>query len=153
MAIEQEKQSSDPSQKVINAMKKLDCDFNEIAQKIVEEAKAKVDQAHKAGIFETVANKTLNFLIDIVDLALSAEILPTQDEPKTFQQAWNNPDPVIRVKWREAIRKEFHDMNIRCVWQKIKSSQIPSNRRCVKTKWVLKTKLNGVYRARIVACG
>ena len=58
-------------------MKKLDCDFNEIAQKIVEEAKAKFDQAHKARNFETVANETLNFLIDIVNLALSAEILPT----------------------------------------------------------------------------
>ena len=66
MDIEQEKQSSAPSQKVINAMKKLDCDFNEIAQKIVEEAKAKVDQAHKDGNFETVTNEMLNFLIDIV---------------------------------------------------------------------------------------
>ena len=46
MAIKQEKQSSGPSQKVINAMKNLDCDFNEFAQKIVEEAKAKVDQAY-----------------------------------------------------------------------------------------------------------
>ena len=97
-------------------MKKLDCDFYEIAPKIVKEAKAKLDQAHEAGNFETVANETLNFLIDIVDLALSAEILPTQDEPKTFQQAWNNPDPLKRVKWREAIRKKFHDMNNCCVW-------------------------------------
>jgi hypothetical protein len=26
-------------------------------------------------------------------------------------------------------------------------------RRCVKCKWVLKIKRNGVYRARLVACG
>ena len=75
IAIKREKQSSAPLQKVINAMKKLDSDFNEIAHKIVEEAKAKVDQAHEAGNFETVANKMLNFLIDIVDLDLSAEFL------------------------------------------------------------------------------
>ena len=120
MAIEQEKKSSAPFQKVINAMKKLDCDFDEIARKIVEKAKVKVDQAQEAGNSETVTNKTLNFLIDIVDLALSAETLPTQDEPKTFQHTWNNPDPVKRVKWRESIRKEFHDINKRRVWKKIK---------------------------------
>ena len=45
-------------------------------------------------------------------------------------------------------------MNKRRVWHKIKRSQIPSDRRwCVKSKWVFKIKRNGVYRARLVACG
>ena len=44
-------------------------------------------------------------------------------------------------------------MNKHHVWQKIKRSQIPSDQRCVKSKWVFKIKRNGVYRARIVACG
>ena len=57
------------------------------------------------------------------------------------------------MKWREVIGKEFHDINKCCVWQKIKRSQIPSDQRCVKSKWVFKIKCNGVYRARIVACG
>ena len=30
---------------------------------------------------------------------------------------------------------------------------IPSNRRCVKSKWVFKIKRDGTFRARIVACG
>ncbi len=31
-------------------------------------------------------------------------------EPRTFQEAWNHPDPEQCMKWREAIRKEFADM-------------------------------------------
>ena len=30
---------------------------------------------------------------------------------------------------------------------------MPKNRRCVKNKWVLKVKRNGIFRARLVACG
>ena len=30
---------------------------------------------------------------------------------------------------------------------------MPSIRRCVRSKWVFKIKRNGVYRARLVACG
>jgi len=74
-------------------------------------------------------------------------------EPKTFNQAWNHPDPVQRAKWREGIRKEFDDMKKRSVWVVKKRSEMPSNRRLVKCKWVFKIKRNGVFRARLVACG
>ena len=30
---------------------------------------------------------------------------------------------------------------------------MPPDRRCVKTKWVFKIKRNGIFRARLVACG
>ena len=39
------------------------------------------------------------------------------------------------------------------VWKKVKRSVIPEGRRCVKHKWVLEIKRNGVFRARLVACG
>ena len=35
---------------------------------------------------------------------------------------------------------------------KVKRSQTPKNRRCVKCKWVFKVKQNGKSRARLVAC-
>jgi len=48
------------------------------------------------------------------------------EEPKTFDEAWNHPDP---------------------------KRDIPEGRRLVGCKWVFKIKRNGVYRARLVALG
>ncbi len=53
-------------------------------------------------------------------------------EPKTFNDAWNHPDPYQRNKWRIAINKEYGDMKSREVWKKIKRIQVPSNQQCVK---------------------
>jgi Reverse transcriptase (RNA-dependent DNA polymerase) len=39
------------------------------------------------------------------------------------------------------------------VWKKVKRSVIPKGRRCIKCKWVFDIKRNGVFRARLVACG
>ena len=44
-------------------------------------------------------------------------------------------------------------MIARKVWRKGHRSDVPDNWRCVKCKWVFKTKRNGVFRARLVACG
>ena len=74
-------------------------------------------------------------------------------EPTSFREAWDHPEVIQRHKWREAIRKEFHGMNQRKVWRKIKRRDIPPDRRCVKHKWVFKIKQNGTFQARLVACG
>ena len=74
-------------------------------------------------------------------------------EPTKFDNAWNHKDPIQRAKWREAINKEFADMKTRNVWTKMKRSSMPKNKRCVKCKWVFKIKINGTFRARLVACG
>jgi len=74
-------------------------------------------------------------------------------EPTIFQDAYNHPDPSQRKKWREAIKKEFRDMTRRGVWRKVKRSSIPQGRRCIKSKWVFKIKRDGIFRARLVACG
>ena len=74
-------------------------------------------------------------------------------EPKTFDEAWNHPDPKQRKFWRSAVRKEFKDMITRKVWRKGHRSDVPDNLRCVKCKWVFKIKRNRVFRARLVACG
>ena len=39
------------------------------------------------------------------------------------------------------------------VWRKVKRSSVPVGRRCIKCKWVLKVKRDGIFRARLVACG
>ena len=75
------------------------------------------------------------------------------NDPTSFDEAWNHPDPFQRMKWREAILKEFKKMNEQKVWKKIKGSEMPSGRRCVKHKWVFLIKRNGTFRARLVACG
>ena len=98
---------------------------------------------------------------DVLDFSLIAKdtLLKTvkpekkNNEPKGFKEAYFHQDPVQRENWRKAIKKEFHDMNQRGVWRHRKRSEIPGDRRCVKCKWVFKIKRNGVYRARLVACG
>jgi hypothetical protein len=51
------------------------------------------------------------------------------DISETFQQAHNHPDEKIRTKWREGIKKEFHDMIKRRVWRNMKSNNLPRGRR------------------------
>jgi hypothetical protein len=74
-------------------------------------------------------------------------------EPTSFREAWDHPDPESREKWREAIRKEFHDMINKGVWRYVRKGTIPGNKRLIGCKWVFKVKSNGVYRARLVALG
>jgi hypothetical protein len=73
--------------------------------------------------------------------------------PSTFEEAWNHPVEWLRKMWREAIMKELQKMNNHEVWKIIKRSAIPKGRRCVKHKWIFEIKRNGVFRARLVACG
>ncbi len=72
-------------------------------------------------------------------------------EPRPFQEGWDHPEIKQCMKWREAIRKEFSDMNKQQVWHKIIRDKIPKGRRCVKYKWVFKTKRNGIFHACLVA--
>jgi len=74
-------------------------------------------------------------------------------EPTSFEEAWNHADPKIQRKWREAINKEFEEMSKKEVWEVMKKEDIPKNRRTIKCKWIFKIKRNGVFRARLVACG
>ena len=73
--------------------------------------------------------------------------------PKTFEEAWNHPDELMREYWRAAIHKEFRDMINRGVWRTIKRRDMPTGRRLVKNKWVFDIKRDGRFRARLVACG
>ena len=106
----------------------------------------------------TVINEMARYLIHIGKVINDKKDDSTKnkqqfEEPNTFQEAWHHPDEYQQKKWREAIRKEFRDM-IKCkVWRRTNKRNIPSNRRCIKCKWVFKIKQNGVFCARLVACG
>ncbi len=39
------------------------------------------------------------------------------------------------------------------IWRKVKHSIIPKGHWCIKSKWVFKIKRDGIFRARLVACG
>ncbi len=71
----------------------------------------------------------------------------------SFHKAYHHPDPTQRKKWCKAIRKEFKDMTCHGIWHKVKCSAIPKGQRCIKLKWVFKTKHDSIFCARLVACG
>ena len=75
------------------------------------------------------------------------------ENPDLFEEAWDHECPWQRKKWREAILKELKKMRERIVWRKIKLADKPADRRLVKCKWIFEIKRNGVFRARLVACG
>jgi hypothetical protein len=52
-----------------------------------------------------------------------------------------------------AMKKEFSDMERRNVWDVISKEGASEDRRCIKCKWIFNIKRNGVFRARLVACG
>ena len=105
---------------------------------------------------KTIRNETGNLAMESLfhELCLySAVNTNNPDEPKTFEEAWNHPNSEEREKWREAIRKEIHDMNKRKVWKHVNKKEIPSHRRLIGCKWVFAIKRSGTYRARLVALG
>ena len=75
------------------------------------------------------------------------------DEPQSFQEAWWDPDLIVREKWREAIRLEFNKMLDIGVWRHVKSEDCSNDHRLVGCRWVFKVKRNGVYCARLAAKG
>ena len=100
---------------------------------------------------EKIAIKNLNFLINLSMVTTNNK--PVLEEPKTFIEAWDHPNPNSCPKWPEAIKKEFANMSKQQLWHKTKKSLMPPNQRCVKNKWVFKIKCKGVYQASLIAIG
>jgi hypothetical protein len=73
--------------------------------------------------------------------------------PEKFRDAWGHPNELQRKKWHEAIVKVLTKIENHKVWKVIKWNEIPKGRRCMKHKWVFEIKRNGVFQARLVACG
>ena len=90
-------------------------------------------------------------IVERADFALS--MIDLVKDPESFEEAYNHTDINKKIKWRHAISKEFEDMKAKGVWEKFNKSEIPNGRNCIKNKWIFKTKRNGIFRARLVACG
>jgi hypothetical protein len=75
------------------------------------------------------------------------------EEPSTFDEAWNHDDPKARGELQDSMKKKLCDMNKQQFWEIIKNEVIPENRTTIKCKCIFKINRNGVFRARLVACG
>ena len=75
------------------------------------------------------------------------------DAPTTYDAAWDHDDPWQQSKWQEAILLEYKKMEAHKVWVKVKRATMQPGKRCVKHKWIMEIKRNGIFRARLVACG
>ena len=73
-------------------MKKLKASYNDDANKIIEQATD-----------EKSAIRNLNFLINLS--ILTTDIEPLSEEPKTFTEAWNHPNPNSCTKCEKQSRK------------------------------------------------
>jgi len=137
---------------VTNELKRLHTSYNPL---IDVNLPTQTDDSSK-----DVVNSVIDFLTEQPGgtsnthlMEVAATVLDPMDIPKSFNDAWDHPDPPTRDKWRAAINKEYNDMDQRGVWTKVKRKTMPKDRRCVKNKWVFNIKRNGVHRARLVACG
>ena len=77
----------------------------------------------------------------------------TLKTPTNYKEAWYNEDKHQRMKWREAIRKELKKMEENKVWEVVEKTEKPKEKTLVKSKWIFVIKRNGIFRARLVACG
>jgi len=88
--------------------------------------------------------ETAHFAYNMVDIV---------KDPESFDEAYNHPEANKKVMWRRAILKEFEEMKAKGLWETFQKLEILNGRNCINSKWVFKTKRNGIFRARLVACG
>jgi hypothetical protein len=121
--------------KIYRAMRLLESSFNPEASTVLQD----VEQVRE-------------ILLEQANFALFSEIV-IDVEPSSFDEGRNHDDPKARGKWRDAIEKKLIDMDKQQVWEIIKKEDIPEDRSNIKCKWIFKMKRNGIFRARLVACG
>jgi len=91
--------------------------------------------------------------VAMFEFGFASAVSSDYQEPQSFDEAWNNENETERKNWRDAIRTEFNNMITKGVWRHVKRASLPQDRRLIGSKWVLKKKRSGVYRARLVGLG
>ena len=91
-------QVTEPVSKRTRSKSKLQSSFSALREKMYSKTIDKQDVAHAL-------------------MALVGGTDTSKDVPLTFREAWDHHDETERMLWREAIRKEFHDMILRRVWR------------------------------------
>jgi hypothetical protein len=74
-------------------------------------------------------------------------------EPTTYEEAVNCEQKEDQIKWKDAMDKELKEIAKSGVWEVNDKKIIPINCRCIKNKWIIKQKRNGIFHARLVAYG
>jgi hypothetical protein len=120
--------------KVFREMKKLESWFNPQATKEIDD--------HNRGRY---------IWLEQVNLALCTTAMIKKT--KNYEKSLNCDKKENQIAWKEVIDKELEEVTKRGVWKIIDEKDISSDRRCIKNKWILKIKRNGVFRARVVAYG
>ena len=87
---------------------------------------------------------------DIMDILLFGGTDKCYKSTEKFNEAWNNKNLSLRDKWREAIRKEFENMEKNNIWKVTWKKKITSDRQLLGTKWSFKAKKDGLFKARLV---
>jgi len=120
------------------------------------------DDATASRVGREVANAMLSHVVSEFTFYSAAMVIKKQAarngeechfvEPQNFHEAYDHLDPVQHEKCHTAIHKEFCDKTNHGVWHKVKWSQVPARWCCIKCKWVLKVKWDGVFHMHLVAC-
>ena len=92
----------------------------------------------------TTNNMSESFLVGGTD--------KSYESPERFNDAWYKKNPKLRLE-REAIKKEFENIEKNHVWRVIKKIDVLENRRLLGAKWVFKVKKKGIFKARLVVQG
>jgi Reverse transcriptase (RNA-dependent DNA polymerase) len=72
------------------------------------------------------------------------------DTPKNYKDALGTRN---QSKWWESMKKEFHAMENKGVWNIVPLSSMPHGRKQVGRRWVYTEKEDGTYISRAVAQG
>jgi Reverse transcriptase (RNA-dependent DNA polymerase) len=121
--------------KLYRQLKRLESSFNPEASKIIEN----IEQGREIQLDQ------VNFAL----FSASASEL----EPTSFNDAWNHTDPKNRELWEIAMNKELGEIENKKVLEIINKEDVQDGRRTIKCTWIFKIKRNGVFRARLFACG
>jgi Reverse transcriptase (RNA-dependent DNA polymerase) len=121
--------------KVYRNLRQLESSFNPEASRIVE----RIEQGRE-------------ILLDHANFAFFF-VGAVEKESTFFDEDWNHKDSSSSETWFESMKKELEEMKKKEVWEVMKKEDIPQDKRTIKCKWIFKIKRNGVFRARLVACG
>jgi hypothetical protein len=67
---------------------------------------------------------------------------PLMKEPTNYEEALNCKEKEDQIAWKEGIDKEINEMTKRGVWEVIDEKEIPSDKQCIKNKWIFMMKQN-----------
>jgi Reverse transcriptase (RNA-dependent DNA polymerase) len=70
------------------------------------------------------------------------------DAPKNFKEVLKHKN---HAGWWASMKKEFHAMETKGVWEVVLMSSMPAGRKVVGNRWVLTAKDDGTLRSRTVA--